>query len=122
MDIAKLLVSGCDVWLNTPVVGYEACGTSGMKASLNGVLACSTKDGWVDEADLTHAGWLLGNDFIGGGLCDKIEQEIAPMYFDRNAEGVPEVWEEYMIRSREMILDSFTATRMLREYLDMLYV
>jgi len=122
MDSAKLMISGCDVWLNTPIVGYEACGTSGMKAALNGVLTCSTQDGWVAEADMTHAGWILGNDFIGGGLCDKIEAEIAPMYFERNADGVPEVWEEYMLRSREMILDSFTATRMLREYLDMLYV
>jgi starch phosphorylase len=122
MDLAREMAAGCDVWLNTPVIGFEACGTSGMKAGLNGVLNCSTKDGWVDEADLTHAGWVMGNDFIGGSFCDVLERDIVPLYYHRTAEGYPEVWEKYMVRSREAIMGSFTATRMLREYVEMLYV
>jgi len=115
------LVSGCDVWLNTPVVGFEACGTSGMKAALNGVLPFSTKDGWVAEAELFKVGWLLDDARVGTDALDLIEKEIAPAYYARTAEGVPEAWEEYMRNSRDMIVNQFSATRMLREYIEMLY-
>jgi starch phosphorylase len=119
---AKLMVSGCDVWLNTPVVGFEACGTSGMKAALNGVLPASTRDGWVDEADMRNLGWILNNDRVAEDFLHLLETEIAPVYYGRNAEGVPEVWEDYMRNARDMILHRFTATRMLREYVEMLYL
>lgn len=118
---AELLVSGCDVWLNTPVVGFEACGTSGMKAALNGVLPCSTKDGWVDEAELYKVGWLLDDTTVGTDLLNKLEHDIAPMYYERNAKGVPELWEEHMRNSRAMILNQFSATRMMRAYVEMMY-
>lgn len=120
--LAKLLVAGCDVWLNTPVVGFEACGTSGMKAALNGVLQCATSDGWIDEADLGDSGWLLKNDGLAQDFLDKLEKDILPLYFSRNAQGCPEIWETRMRRSRQMILNHFSATRMLREYLDTLYI
>ena len=122
MKLARLLTSGCDVWLNTPVVGFEACGTSGMKAALNGVLPCSTRDGWVDEAHLDDAGWTLNSDRVGQDLLDRLERDILPLYYSRNADGLPEVWETYMLNAREMITHQFTATRMLREYLEMLYL
>lgn len=121
MEVAKLLVAGCDVWLNTPVVGFEASGTSGMKAALNGALSCTTKDGWVDEAEMNEAGWILNSDQVSTDFYNVLERDIVPMYYDRNSEGVPEIWEKYMVNARSMVLNQFTATRMLREYLELLY-
>lgn len=121
LDLAEMLVAGCDVWLNTPVVGFEACGTSGMKAALNGVLPCSTKDGWVDEAELYKIGWLLEDATVSKDILKKLETAIIPMYYDRNSKGVPELWEEHMRNAREMILHQFSATRMLRSYIEMMY-
>ncbi|MFA6603349.1 MAG: alpha-glucan family phosphorylase [Patescibacteria group bacterium] len=118
---AGLLVAGCDVWLNTPVVGFEACGTSGMKAALNGVLQLSTKDGWIHEAPLDNAGWILHNDHLNQDIFDRLEKDILPLYYARNAAGTPELWEERMRHSRAMILEQFTATRMFREYVETLY-
>lgn len=121
IDTAKLMVSGCDVWLNTPVVGFEACGTSGMKAAANGVLPCSTNDGWVYEADLFNVGWILDSDHISAHILDVIEKDIAPVYYDRNADGVPEEWEKMMRNARDMALNQFSATRMLRKYIRLMY-
>ena len=118
---AELLVAGCDVWLNTPVVGFEACGTSGMKAALNGVLPCSTKDGWVDEAEFYKVGWVLDDTAVGKDILNKLEHDIAPMYYTRDAGGVPELWEEHMRNSRDMIINQFSATRMMRAYVEMMY-
>lgn len=121
--VAKLMVSGCDIWLNTPVVGFEACGTSGMKAALNGVLPLSTNDGWIAEADIQRIGWLMHNDHVSDDFYDKLENEIAPLYYTRDEqEGYPELWEGNMRRCREMIMHQFTATRMMREYWEMLYL
>ena len=92
-----------------------------MKAALNGVLPFSTKDGWVAEAELFKVGWLLDDARVGTDALDLIEKEIAPAYYARTAEGVPEAWEEYMRNSRDMIVNQFSATRMLREYIEMLY-
>lgn len=122
LGLAKKMVSGCDIWLNTPVVGFEACGTSGMKAALNGVLPCTTRDGWVDEADLRNLGWILNNDRLADDFYHLLETEILPLYYAKDARGFSEVWEDYMRNSRDMILHRFTATRMLREYVEMLYL
>ncbi len=122
LEQAELLVAGCDVWLNTPVVGFEACGTSGMKAALNGVLPCSTKDGWVDEAELYKVGWLLKDADVATDVLDVLEQNILPMYYDRAGANVPALWEEHMRNSRDMILNQFSATRMLRSYIEMMYL
>ncbi len=122
MEVAEELTSGCDIWLNTPVVGFEACGTSGMKAALNGVLPCTAKDGWAYEADLDGAGWALAGDHRATDVLDVLERDVLPAYYEnRNARGVPERWEEMMRASRAMILDRFSATRMLREYAETLY-
>lgn len=122
MDIAKHMVAGCDVWLNTPVVGFEACGTSGMKAALNGVLPCTTNDGWVYEAELFGIGWVLESDGLPEHLLDVIEKDIVPAYYERNDEGVPERWETMMRNAREMSLNQFSATRMLRKYIKLMYL
>lgn len=116
MNLGKILVAGCDVWLNTPVVGFEACGTSGMKAALNGALPCSTKDGWIAEVDLNKIGWVLDNDHLSEDILNVLEKEIVPMYYQQPAE-----WQEYMCRARNLILKDFSTTRMLQEYRDKLY-
>ncbi len=123
-DIAlgQMLTSGCDVWLNTPVVGFEACGTSGMKAALNGVLPASTNDGWVYEAELYKVGWILDSVRVSAEALRTIREDIAPMYYDRGTDGVPALWEEHMRNARAMAMSQFSATRMLRDYIEMLYV
>jgi starch phosphorylase len=116
MNIGKILVAGCDVWLNTPIVGFEACGTSSMKAALNGVLPASTKDGWIDEVDLTGLGWLLESDHLSENILEVLEKQIVPFYYQH-----PSEWQNYMRRARDLILQNFTTTRMLREYQEKLY-
>jgi glycogen phosphorylase len=117
MEIAKLLTSGCDVLLNTPVVGSEACGTSGMKAGINGVLPCTTKDGWVDEVDLTNIGWYLNNDKLHESLITTLAETIIPLYYtDKNK------WGNLMQNARALILNQFSTTRMLHEYFERMYL
>lgn len=121
LDSAKSLVAGCDVWLNTPVIGFEASGTSGMKAAINGVLPCSTRDGWVDEVDLYGIGWIVNSDRIEEDFPGVLERDIVPMYYARATDGVPADWERHMRNARAMVHDRFSATRMLREYTELLY-
>lgn len=116
IELAHTLVAGCDVWLNTPIVGFEACGTSGMKAALNGVLPCSTPDGWVDEVEMYKVGWTLDNDHLSENILDVLEKDIAPMYYDQKAE-----WETLMRNARQMVQNQFSTARMLRQYVDQLY-
>lgn len=118
---AKLLVRGADLWLNTPIRGYEACGTSGMKASLNGALQFSTSDGWVDEIDLPAIGWRLPVDRPAKLLYDRIEGEIAQLFYDRGADGLPHGWIKLMRANMKLVLEQFTATRMLNDYYAKLY-
>lgn len=122
IEMAKLLISGCDVWLNTPVVGFEACGTSGMKAGLNGVLPFSTKDGWINEIEMYGKGWLIKNEAINSNILETLEKYIIPLYYSRNSKGCPEQWIRNMKNSREMILNDFSATRLLEDYIKMLYL
>lgn len=122
VDVARSLVAGCDVWLNTPIVGYEACGTSGMKAALNGVLPMSTKDGWVEEVDLLSIGWPIDNDAITKSLLDVLEHDVVPLYYAKNNEGVPLSWLTNMKNARMMIQNAFSATTMLRNYIEKMYL
>lgn len=116
MTIAQKMVSGCDVWLNTPVVGYEACGTSGMKAALNGTLPCSTRDGWVEEIDLYKVGWALDDDNLQNNILDVLEHDIVPMFYQNKQD-----WYEHMQNARNLIKTKFSTTRMLGEYQERFY-
>jgi starch phosphorylase len=116
--IAKLLTTGCDIWLNTPVVGSEACGTSGMKAGLNGVLACTTKDGWVYEVDIPKIGWELESDTVSNSVIEVLQNEIIPMYYSKDKAA----WTEKMRNARTLIMENYSATRMLKQYFEKLYL
>jgi starch phosphorylase len=113
---ARILVQGADVWLNTPIRGKEACGTSGMKASLNGALQFSTSDGWVDEIDIEPIGWALPENASPEELYDILDHQIAPLFYDDHAG-----WVEKMKANIKLIEDQFTATRMLKDYYEKLY-
>ncbi len=117
LELARLMVAGCDVWMNTPVVGFEACGTSGMKASLNGTLPISTRDGWVDEAELFRVGWVLENENVNKSIFAILQQEVLPMYYTQKDE-----WVSHMQNARAMALNQFSATKMLREYIEKMYL
>ncbi|MBI2442310.1 MAG: alpha-glucan family phosphorylase [Candidatus Levybacteria bacterium] len=117
LELARLMVAGCDIWINTPVVGFEACGTSGMKAALNGTIPVSTKDGWVDEAELFRIGWILDNDSISKSIHNALHDQILPMYFEQRDE-----WVAHMKNARAMSLNQFSATRMFRAYIERMYL
>ena len=106
--MAQPLYPGCDVWLNNPLRPYEACGTSGMKAALNGGLNLSILDGWWDEWYDGNNGWAIPSadgiedpdrrdDIEADALYDLIEKEVAPRFYDLDDEGVPARWIE-MVR------------------------
>jgi starch phosphorylase len=121
METAEVLVQGSDVWLNTPVEGLEACGTSGMKAGLNGVLQCSTNDGWVWEVDWKDVGWLLDDQNISESIYKTLQNEIVPLFAKRDDRGMPIQWLNRMIKTAQIIRNQFSSKRMLEEYQEKLY-
>jgi glycogen phosphorylase/synthase len=132
MDLAKVLVQGVDVWLNTPTRPLEASGTSGMKAVMNGVLNFSVLDGWWVEGYQEGAGWALPEDRVydnqdfqdeldADTIYGMLEDEIVPMFYDRNKDGVPEKWIESVKKSISNIAPMFTMRRMLHDYTDRFY-
>lgn len=116
--LSRMMTAGCDVWINTPVVGFEACGTSGMKAALNGVLPMSTRDGWVDEIEMLGVGWPLDDSDLTESMLDTLREKILPLYYERDENGVPSDWVAMMKNARELILNEFSMTRVLKQYLD----
>lgn len=127
MAVARYLVKGCDVWLNTPRRPFEASGTSGMKAAVNGCLHVSTLDGWWDEAYNRKNGFTIGRgetykntddqDVIERGvLFDLFEQEIVPMFYTRHSNKVPERWVKRMKESIRTLAGCFSTSRMVQEY------
>lgn len=120
MDVARAMVSGSDLWLNTPKYGLEASGTSGMKAAANGVLNCTVADGWAAEVDWTEKGWVIDHGRISQSLYHLLEAEIKPMFFDRNDQDLPINWIERMKKSIQLA-DQFSASRMWQQYLELLY-
>ncbi len=132
LHLARLLVQGCDLWLNTPLRPLEASGTSGMKAALNGVLHASVPDGWWPEAYEPGMGWVIGDaeprdpdlqDLLDAeALYSLLEEEIVPIYFEREREGVPSRWVAMMKRSIAKVGAQFNSVRMLQEYLDGAYL
>jgi glucan phosphorylase len=123
IPISQLMTAGCDVWLNTPVIGSEACGTSGMKAALNGVLPLSTRDGWVAEIDLSECGWVLdATDDLTAALYAVVEHDIVLMYYDHLRRPHRSTWLAYMKKCRTLIQKQFSMTRAFRQYVQECYI
>jgi starch phosphorylase len=131
--MAKLLYPGTDVWLNNPLRPLEACGTSGMKAALNGSLNLSILDGWWAEFYDDENGWAIPTaDSAGDGgerdkleadsLYDLIEHQIAPRFYDRGDNGVPSRWVKSIRHTLATLSPVLSADRMVREYVERLYV
>jgi len=120
ISLANHLVSGSDVWLNTPKGNQEACGTSGMKAASNGVLNCTVLDGWTYEADWDGVGWVLDPQNISISFYETLETQIVPLYFERQDNGLPKTWIERMRKSIELS-EQFSTGRMFEEYTSKLY-
>ena len=126
IGLARQLVQGVDLWLNTPERPQEASGTSGQKASLNGVPNCSIRDGWWDEAYNGQNGWafggLVGDDDVDSAqLYDVLEQQVIPSFYDRDAQGLPAAWIAMMREAIRTIAPIFSAQRMVKEYTRRMY-
>lgn len=121
-QLARRIISGVDVWLNTPYRFEEASGTSGMKAAANGVIQLTTKDGWTDEVDWYEKGWLIDEADPGKSLHDTLEYQVIPLYFDRIGDGYNEYWVKMMLNSMELVLDHYSTKRMMRQYLEDIYL
>ncbi len=127
IQLARYLVQGVDVWLNTPRRPQEASGTSGMKACVNGALHLSCLDGWWDEGYSPDCGWAIGHgedyenpeyqDAVESqALYNLLENEVAPSFYDRQEGDLSSVWLEMMKMSIKTALGKFTARRMMAEY------
>lgn len=134
MAMAQKLYHGCDVWLNNPLRPLEACGTSGMKAALNGCLNLSVLDGWWDEWYQPDFGWAIPtadgagydpdrrDDIEAAALYDLLEQRIAPRFYERGRGGLPDRWIEMVRQTLARLGPKVLASRMVREYVERLYV
>jgi glycogen phosphorylase len=120
--MSQRFVTGSDVWLNTPERGIEACGTSGMKAGLNGALMVSVSDGWMDEVNWRDIGWILSDDEdLAVSLYEALERHILPDFYAREAKGLPESWINRMRTTMRLVATRFSATKMLQTYKEKLY-
>lgn len=120
IEVAQYMVRGVDLWLNTPIKGQEASGTSGMKAAANGVLQCTVEDGWTAEVDWHNIGWTLDSDSLADTLYLRLTDDIIPEFYDRNSANLPENWVKRMQRTIECSR-YYSAERMLAEYQEKLY-
>jgi starch phosphorylase len=125
--LARMMVAGCDVWLNTPRRPREASGTSGMKASMNGSPNLSILDGWWDEANYVRTGWPIGqgetyddpdyeDQVEANALYELLEREVVPLFYDRDSEGLPRGWVAKMKDAIKLNTPHFNTARMLRDY------
>ncbi|MDY7104185.1 MAG: alpha-glucan family phosphorylase [Actinomycetota bacterium] len=132
MAVARALYGGADVWLNNPRRPMEACGTSGMKAALNGALNCSILDGWWDEMFNGENGWAITSadtveddwqrdELEANSLFDLLESQIVPLFYDRSANTLPLAWIERMKANWRSLGPQVTAHRMVRDYTTELY-
>ena len=133
MAMARSLVQGCDIWLNNPLRPLEACGTSGMKAALNGGLNLSVLDGWWDEWFDGADGWAIPSadgvtdparrdELEAAALYDLISQSVAPLFYDHDGDGAPRRWLEMVAHTLRTLGPKAQATRMVRQYVTDLYV
>jgi starch phosphorylase len=133
MGIARVMVRGVDVWLNTPRRPLEASGTSGMKAALNGVINCSILDGWWAEAYSPEVGFAIGGDQVAQtdeeqdgadalALFEVLEQQVIPAYYERDEHGLPPRWLNLMRNSVAQVGSRFNTNRMVTQYVEELYL
>jgi starch phosphorylase len=133
MNLARYLVQGVDVWMNTPRRPYEASGTSGMKAALNGALNFSVLDGWWRESYNGENGWSIGEDRElesqsvqdaqdAESLYSTLENEIIPLYYNRDATEISHEWMKRMKNSMKTNIPQFSTRRMVKEYVERLYI
>jgi starch phosphorylase len=132
MNLARYLVQGVDVWLNTPRRPMEASGTSGMKAAVNGVLNFSVLDGWWREAHNGQNGWAIGVDADlkaevqdeadAESLYQTLENEIIPLYYDKGSDGLPHEWIARAKNAVKTVTPQFSTRRMVKEYVERLYL
>ncbi|MEQ9454138.1 MAG: alpha-glucan family phosphorylase [Phycisphaeraceae bacterium] len=133
IGVARHLVQGCDIWLNTPRRGMEASGTSGMKAAMNGVLNCSILDGWWDEAYTPEVGWAIGrreeyanpetgDEIESKSLYDLLENQIVPLFYQRDDKGVPHEWIARMKKCIMALTPAFNTNRMVQDYTTKYYL
>jgi starch phosphorylase len=128
-QFAQYMVHGVDVWLNNPIPPMEACGTSGMKAALNGVPHLSIMDGWWIEGYNGRNGWIFGEDVKEGNrnqadaeaIYQILEKEIIPLYYKISDDGIPHGWVKVMKESVKSNGPRFSARRMVKEYLKKFY-
>ena len=127
MHLARHLLQGADAWLNTPRRPMEACGTSGIKAAINGVLNVSILDGWWCEGYAEDRGWRIGNgeEYEDHGYQDTVESqalynvlenEVIPCFYDRKNGNLPLCWLQKMKASMKMAMESFCSLRMVSDY------
>jgi starch phosphorylase len=127
MEVARHLVQGVDVWLNTPLRPMEASGTSGMKVAFNGGLNMSILDGWWCEGYQGNNGWAIGkgevyadidyqNQVEGRALYDLLEKEVVPHFYEKSSDGVPRSWVATMKASLQSLCPVFSTDRMVQEY------
>jgi starch phosphorylase len=133
MHLARHLLQGADVWLNTPRRPLEACGTSGMKAAINGVLNVSILDGWWCEGYTQERGWRIGNgeeyedrdyqDAVESqALYNVLENEVIPSFYDRKNGDIPGNWLQMMKASMKMAMEMFCSIRMVADYENRFYI
>jgi starch phosphorylase len=133
MAMARTLVQGCDVWLNNPLRPLEACGTSGMKAALNGALNLSVRDGWWDEWYDGGNGWEIPSadgvadiarrdELEAQALYELLAKSVAPLFYERDADDVPQGWVDRIRHTLRSLGPKVQAERMVREYVTALYV
>ena len=132
LDVARELVRGVDVWLNMPRRLQEACGTSGMKASMNGVLSFSVRDGWWNEAYNGKNGWAIG-DSVGSSPEEEDKRDTESLYnrprkrnrtylLQPNRKGVPHQWIKFVKEAIKTVTPAFSACRMMKEYTQQMYL
>ena len=133
INIARHMIQGADVWLNTPRRPLEACGTSGMKAAVNGVLNLSVLDGWWCEGYNEDRGWRIGNgeeykdydyqDSVESqALYNILENDILPCFYDRKEPDTPEIWVKMMKESMKMVMNDFCSHGMVETYSSRFYL
>jgi glycogen phosphorylase len=133
MEIGRMLVSGCDVWLNNPRRPMEASGTSGQKVAVHGGLNLSILDGWWPEGYNGENGWAIDDgtatynseeehdDTDARALYRLLEDDVVPAFYNRDADGLPTRWIELMRNAMRTLPYQFSAERMVTDYVEQIY-